>query len=208
MAVGGHCTQDTAADFQQHAVQVVAHILLGHGEAGAIDQPAQLALAEAEGQRTRAFLDGREVVRRQRGQGEAATTGLHHQLLLVDTDIDQRIAGQALADVHQLARRNGDLARLGSIFERHAANQFDFEVGTGQRQLLAFDDQQDVGKNRQRLAAFHDASDQLQGFQQSFALNCEMHGLVPCLMGLRFGLRWSAYAAGSCSPRGCPRRIP
>ena len=30
--------------------------------------------------------------------------------------------------------------------------------------------------------AFHDAGDQLQRFQQGFALNGEMHGLVPCLV--------------------------
>ena len=34
-----------------------------------------------------------------------------------------------------------------------------------------------------------DACDQLQGFQQGFALNGEMHGLVPCLNKLRWCLQ-------------------
>ncbi|MNQ44405.1 hypothetical protein D3C85_581590 [compost metagenome] len=183
MAVGGYGTQDAGVHFQQHAVEVVAHILLGHGEAGALDQAAQLALHQAEVQRTRAFLDRGEVVRRQGRQGETATAGLDQQLLLVDTDVDQSITGQALADIHQLACRYSDLTRLSRLFQGNAPDQLDLEVGTSQRQLLAFDYQQNVGEDRQGLAALDDAGDQLQGFQQGFALNCEMHGLVPCLMG-------------------------
>ena len=141
-------------------------------------------MRQVEGQRPRTFLDGGEVVGRQSRQGETAAPGLDQQLLLVDANVDQRIARQAFADVHQLARRHGDLTRFGGIFECDAANQLDLEVGTGKRQLLAFDHQQDVGQNRQRLASFHDTGDQLQGFQQGFALNSEMHGLVPCLVEL------------------------
>lgn len=205
MAVGGDGAQGAAVHFQQHAVEVVTHVLLGHGEAGAVDQATQLALGNAEVQRAGTFLYGGEIVGRQGGQGEAATPGLHQEFLLFDTDVDQHVVRQALADVHQLARRYGDLAGFGGIFQYHATNQFDLEVGAGQRQLLAFDHQQDVGENRQCLAAFHDAGDQLQRFQQGFALNGEMHGLVPCLVGC---VRLSGYAAGSCSPRGYPRRIP
>lgn len=133
-----------------------------------------------------AFFHRREIVGWQGRQGEAATAGLHHQLLLIDLDVDQDVVGQALADVHQLASRDGDFPRLGRFFKLYATDQFDFQVGTGQRQLLAFDNQQHVGKHRQGLAAFDDAGDQLQGFQQGFALNGEMHGLVPCLNKLRW----------------------
>ena len=89
---------------------------------------------------------------------------------------------QAFADVHQLARRHGNLTGLASIFQGNATHQFDFQVGTGQRQLLILDDQQYVGEHRQGLASFDDAGYQLQGFQQGFALNGEMHGPVPCLL--------------------------
>src|SRR3990167_3546544 len=206
VTVGGNGAEDTGLHFQQHAVEVIAHVLLGHGEAGALDQTAQFALHQAESQRTRTFFNGRKIIGGQGGQAEAAKPGLDQQLLLVDTDIDQGVRRQTLADVHQLARRDGDLAWLGGFFQGDAADQFDFQVGTGQRQLLAFDHQQHIGEHWQGLATFHDASDQLQRFQQGFALNCEMHGLVPCLVELR--IRLSAYAANSYSPRGCPRRIP
>ena len=63
------------------------------------------------------------------------------------------------------------------------AASVDFQVGTGQRQLLPLYDEKNVGQHRQGLTALDDASNQLQGFQQSFALNSEMHGLVPCLVG-------------------------
>ncbi|MOA03363.1 hypothetical protein D3C78_1228660 [compost metagenome] len=91
VAIGGDRAEAAGVDLQQHAVEVVAHVLLGHGEAGALDQPAQLALRHGEGQRTLAFLHRGEVVGRQGGQAEAAAPGLDQQLLLVDADVDQRI---------------------------------------------------------------------------------------------------------------------
>ena len=185
VAIGGHGAQQAALYFQQHAVEVVAHILLGHGEAGALDQATYLALHQVEGQRAGTFFDRGDIVGRQGGKGKAATPGLDQQLLLVDADIDQGITGQALADVHQLARRYGDLAWLGRLLQGDTAHQLDLKVGTGQGQLLAFDHQQHIGEHWQGLASFHDTSDQLQGFQQGFALNGEMHGLVPCLVESR-----------------------
>ncbi|MNZ44151.1 hypothetical protein D3C78_617750 [compost metagenome] len=209
VTVSGHSSQGVAGNLQQHTVEVVAHILLGHGETGALDQAAQLALFQVAGQRARAFFHGREVIGWQGRQGKAAAAGLDQQFLLVDLDIDQGVVWQAFANVHQLACRDSDFARLGRLFQLHAAYQFDFQVGTSQRQLLALHDQQYVGQDRQGLAALDDTGDQLQGFQQGFALNGEMHGLVPCLqLAAQTAIRSSASAAGSCSPRGCPRRIP
>ena len=176
MSVGGHGAQHAGVDLQQHAVQVVAHILLGHGETGPLDQPAQLALRDAEAERARTFLDTGEVVGGQGGEGEAAAPRLDEQLLVIDAHVDQRIAGQALADVHQLARRHGDFTRLGRLLQADTADQLDLQIGTAERQLLTLDHQQDVGQHGQRLTAFNDAGHQLQGFQQGFALNGEMHG--------------------------------
>jgi len=107
--------------------------------------------------------------------------GPDDNLLVIQANVDQRIARQALANVHEFARRNGDLAWLGGLFKGNTADQFDFEIGTGQRQLLSLHHKQYVGQHRQGLTALNDASNQLQGFQQGFALNGEMHGLVPCL---------------------------
>ena len=60
--VSGHGTDDPGRDFQQHAVEVITHVLLGHGEAGAFDQATQFALLQAAGQRARAFFHCREIV--------------------------------------------------------------------------------------------------------------------------------------------------
>jgi len=95
--------------------------------------------------------------------------------LFVQTYVDQCVSRQALADIHEFAGRNRNLPWLGCIFERDASDQFDFQVCPGKRQLLSLDHQQDIGKHRQRLTAFDDASDQLQRFQQGFARNGEMH---------------------------------
>ena len=186
VSIGGYGTDDPGRHFEQHTVEVVAYVLLRHGEAGALDQTTQLALLQVTGQRTWAFFNRREVIGRQGRQREAATSGLDHQLLVIKLDVDQRIVGQTFADIHQLARRYGDFAGLSRLFQLYATYQLDFQVSTGQRQLLAFDNQEHVGQYRQGLAAFNDACDQLQGFQQGFALNGEMHGLVPCLNKLRW----------------------
>jgi len=186
VTVGCHSTDDACRYFQQHAIEVVTNVLLRHGKAGALDQTTQFALLQAARQRARAFFNRREVVGRQGGQGKAATACLDYQLVVIEFDVNQCVVGQAFADIHQLARRHGDFAWLSRLFKLHSTNQFDFKVGTGQRQLLAFDNQQHVGQYRQGLAAFNDACDQLQGFQQGFALNGEMHGLVPCLNKLRW----------------------
>ncbi len=185
MPIGCDRAQNARLNFKQHAVEVVANVLLGHGKASALDQAAQLALNKAERKRTRTFFHSREVIGRQGRKRKAAATRFDNQLLLVELDVNQCVIGNAFADVHQLARGDGDFARLSRLFQLHAADQLDFEVRTGQRQLLALNDQKYVRKNRQGLTAFDNARDQLQGFQQGFALNGEMHGLVPCLDKLR-----------------------
>ena len=48
MAIGGDGTQHAAGHFDQHAVEVIAHVLLGHGECAALDELAQLALRDGE----------------------------------------------------------------------------------------------------------------------------------------------------------------
>ena len=177
MPIGGHRAKQAGIHLQQHAVEVIPHVLLGHGKTGAFDQPAQLALREGEIERTLAVLDTGEIIGRQRRQGESAATCLDDQFLLVDTNVDQCIARQTFADIHQLTRRYGDLTRLGRFFQSNPADQFNFKIGAGKRQLLILHHQQDVRQNRQRLSALHDACDQQQRFQQGFALNGEMHGL-------------------------------
>ncbi|MCY1450385.1 hypothetical protein D9M71_671870 [compost metagenome] len=89
-------------------------------------------MLEVAGQRTRAFFNSREVIGWQGRQGETAASGLDHNLLLVELDVDQRVVRQALADIHELASGYGDFAWLGRLFQLNTANQFHFQVCTGQ----------------------------------------------------------------------------
>ena len=73
-----------AVDHQQHAVQVVADVLLRHRELDQAQQPAQRLLRQREARRFagRAW-QAREIVRRQRLQVEAALAGRTQQALVL-----------------------------------------------------------------------------------------------------------------------------
>ncbi|KAG1532373.1 hypothetical protein G6F50_016240 [Rhizopus delemar] len=77
MTVRGDGTQGVTAQIEQQAVEVVAHILLGHRERGAFDQLLQGRFADGHALGGFHFVHRREVVGGQGGQGEAAATGLH-----------------------------------------------------------------------------------------------------------------------------------
>ena len=47
MAVGGHAAQQLVAQVEQQAVEVIAHVLLGHGERRALDQFLQRGFRHA-----------------------------------------------------------------------------------------------------------------------------------------------------------------
>ena len=62
VTVGGYRAEDAGLYFQQHAVEVITHVLLGHGKTGAFDQAAQSALYQAEGQRAWTFFNSGEII--------------------------------------------------------------------------------------------------------------------------------------------------
>ena len=192
MAVGGHAAQGRPVEVEQQAVEVVAHVLLGHGEGGTFDQLLQAGLGHADTLGGFHFVHRGEVIGRQGGQGEPAAPGLHGHLLAALADRDPAAIGQCAHDLEQLAGRDGRLAVLG-VIDRGPGHHFHFQVGTGQGKLVVLHLDQEVGQNGQGLPAFNHVDDLGQGLEKGFALQSETHG-NPCL-GLQERM-WNKYKSG------------
>ncbi len=178
VAVGGHAAQQLVAQVEQQAVEVIAHVLLRHRERGALDQFLQCRFGHRHALGRLDLVHGREIVCRQRGQGEAAAPGLHGDLLAGLRHGHAAAVGQGADDLEQLACRNRGFAVL-RILDRDAGDHFHFQVGTGQRQLAALYLDQEVGQNRKGLTAFNHVDDLGQRLEEGFALQCETH-VVSC----------------------------
>ena len=94
MAIGRYSTQTVGADFKQHAVKVVAHVLLGHGEAGAVDHTTQAALLQGEGLFTGNVIHIGEFGGRQSRQSKARTARADVNALLILFDFNLCTIGQ------------------------------------------------------------------------------------------------------------------
>ena len=183
MAVRGDRAQRIAAQVEQQAVEVVAHVLLGHRERSPLDQFLQGCFADGHALGGFHFVHRREVVGGQGGQGEAAAAGLHGDLVTGLRDGNPAAVGQGADDLEQLAGGNGGFAVLG-IFNRDPRHHLHFQVGTGQRQLAVLHLDQEIGQNRKGLAAFDHVDDLCQRLEKGFALQCETH-VVPCPYALK-----------------------
>ena len=192
VAVGGHTAQGGPVEVEQQAVEVVAHVLLGHGEGSALDQLLQAGFGHANAFGGFDFIHRGEVIGRQGGKGEAAAPGLHGHLLTGLADRDPTAVGQCAHDLEQLAGRDGGFAILG-VVDRGAGHHFHFQVGTGQGKLAVLHLDQEVGQNGQGLPAFNHVDDLGQGLEKGFALQSETHG-NPCL-GLQERM-WNKYKSG------------
>jgi hypothetical protein len=174
MAVGGDAAQGGVAQVEQQAVEVVAHVLLGHRERGTFDQFLQAGLGHVDPFGGFELVDRGEIVRRQAGQAEPAASRLHGDLVALLGDGDLAAVGQGAHDLEQLARRDGGFTVLG-IVDRGTRDHLDLEVGTGQRQLaLAHLDQQ-VGQHRQGLPTLDHVDHLRQRLEQDLALQGKPH---------------------------------
>ena len=166
--------QEVVAQVEQQAVEVVAHVLLRHGERGALDQFLERRLRHADALDQLEVLDRREIVAGQCRQGEAAAPGLHGDLVAGQAQGDAGAVGQGPDDLEQLARRDRGLAVLG-VLDRAARHHFHFQVGARHGQATALDLHQQVGQHGQGLASLDDVDDLLQGFEEGFARQAETH---------------------------------
>ena len=106
VSVSGHYPQLLTTKLPQHAVEVVAHILLRHREACAINQALQLALLDSELVRTQAVLNARVFPGGEGRERKAAAAGFDHYLVAITGKFYVAALGQGLADIHELARGN------------------------------------------------------------------------------------------------------
>ena len=132
VTVGRHCAQTVTFALEQHAVQVVTHVLAGHGELGRIDQLLQLQLADIELEHGFPILDVRILGRRQGREVEAGATGPDDQALAFGIETDLGAFRQTTADIQQLARRYCGAAIFAGPVQIDLTDHLYFEIGAGQ----------------------------------------------------------------------------
>ncbi len=103
VAIRCYRTQMLPACFQQHAVQVIPHILLRHGEMRLVNQARQRTLVDSYRLAGFDVLDGGKLGRRQRSQRELASSGPHRGFFARDADVYIRTLWQRPADIQEFA---------------------------------------------------------------------------------------------------------
>ena len=93
MTVRRHGAQAVSFALEQHAVQVVAHVLARHGELGA-SMSFSLQLADVELEHGFPILDVRVFGRRQGRQVEAGAAGTDDEALALGAEADLRPSGR------------------------------------------------------------------------------------------------------------------
>jgi hypothetical protein len=158
--IGCHRAQRLAVGFQQRAVQVVAHVLLCHREVRLIDQAPAVVGADLQRVLRIDVFDDRKLARRQAREREAAAAAAQHHLLAFARQGYIGLLGQRAHDVEQLATRDGDLAGLLHA-DLSGGDQLDFQIRTGDAQLLLACTEQHIRENRHRLPSLNHADDAL-----------------------------------------------
>ncbi len=179
-----HAAKVALAQVEQQAVEVVPDILLGHREGRALDQLLQRGLGNGHPLGGLHFVDRREVIGRQRRQGEARAPGLDRDLFRALADRHPAAIREGPDDVEELPRGDGGLSVPG-VLHRDPGDHLDFQVGTRQRQLPVADLYQEVGQHREGLATFDHVDDLRQRLEKHFALQAETHSVLPLCPVLR-----------------------
>ena len=161
VAVGRHRAQQVAVRHvvEIDAVEVVAGLLGGDGEARLLDQALEVARGDGEAVGEVARGEIREIFRRQRLQREARAAGEDRHPLAVTRLLELELGaiGELPHDVveHVGGHRGG--AGLGDL-GGHAFDDLDVEIGGGQLQRGPSPAcKQHVGQDGNGVAALHDA---------------------------------------------------
>ncbi len=174
MTVGRNAAQRMLAQVEQHAVEVIAHVLVRHRETRALHERFQRRLGQRDAFDELDVLDDREFRRGQCREREAAPARADDCALAVLLELDLHAIGQRPDDIEQLACGHRDLACF-EIVGLGARDHFDLEIRTRQRDTRRIDVDQQVGEHRQRLTSLDDTDDLLQTSQKCFPLNAESH---------------------------------
>src|SRR6202049_3489930 len=166
VAIGCHCLQRALVHDQQHAVEVIADVLLRHRELGELEQTAKIALRQLDG--LLLFLrkvDARIIDRRQRLQVKSRAICAHGHLARRGIDIQRRTVGKRPQQILEFACSY--CYRL-VLFSREITVRSDlhFEIRRCHKQPYVFLLDENIGEYRQRLPALNDARNSLQRLQQ------------------------------------------
>ena len=166
------------------AVQVVARLLGGDGEAGAVDDALEVGRRELEAVRQVALGHGREVGRRQALQGEARAAGANGQAVAVGgaLELDLGAVGQLAHDLVERMRRRRRRSGLGGR-RLDLLGDGEVHVGGGEAQPPLLRRDQDIGQDGDRVAPLDDALHMGQRLQEGCPFDRQFHGLVAITRG-------------------------
>ena len=182
-----------------------------------VDEGAERLLRQLQHLRRLDVLDQREFRRRQRREGEAATSGAHHDALAFGRERHVRALGDRSQDVEQFTPRYRDLTRCRHR-ECDRADELYLEVGACDAQAVVLCAQEHIGQHRHRLTPFDDTDHVLDRTEDLFTGGCEFHsfrsGLYPDVIAIvepvdmgrtpekpLNSVPWTLYAAGTSRAR-------
>ena len=183
MPVGGDGPQHgLAAAFRGveiDAVQIIACLLGGDGEAGLLDEALQLRRRHGEGVAEIVDAQARKVVGGQRLQREARLTATDGEpsLVALPRNLDIGALRELAHDVveHVGGHRGGAIA---SGARRHRLDDLHVEVGRGQLQLVIARGEMHVGQDGNGVAPLDHARHMGERLGQSRLIDGELHGLI------------------------------
>ena len=153
-----------AIKLEKEAIQVIADILLCHREVDHAKQVLQIFLRQGDRCiKSGRLADDREILGRQCLEREAGTSSRDNQFLVIQGKGHVRSVWQRTQDILQLACRYSCSGILFIRADRCMGDNLDFSIRREERNVIALFADQDVGKDRQCLTAFHNAADSLQG---------------------------------------------
>ena len=178
MAVRRDGPQELALRFQQHAVQVIADVLLRHREMRLVDQTTEIRLRYRDRLLGVDLIDHREFRGRQTREREAALAAFHGHAIRFRADGHLRAFGQRAKNIQQFTARDGDVSGLDHL-RVACGDEFNLEVRPRDAEAIVARHEQHIGQHRHGLAALNDADNALQGGENLFARRGQLH--VFCL---------------------------
>jgi hypothetical protein len=187
VAVGRHGAQRLAAialgGMQMDAIEIIARLFGGDGEAGFVDQTRELARRSREADRKVLARHDREVARRQHRQIKARPARRQRQARIISAPLQRHLAAFWQFARNLIKRMSGrrDVPFLGDVRFR-LLHDLHIQIGRRQAGEPVLRPDQHIGEDRNRVAPFHDGLHVSEGFQERGALNRQLH-LSPLPMG-------------------------
>ncbi len=157
---------------QVQAVQIVARLLGGDGEAGFVDQADQVAGVDGDPARQPFRRHHREIPGREDRQIEFRAAGgdLQPGIVGAEAQFDLRALGQFAHDLVESVGGRRDLS-LAVNAARRFVDDLHVQVGGRESHGVAVGGQQHIGQDRDGVAPLHHALHVSQRFQQGRALD-------------------------------------